>query len=276
MDKALKHRINTGKVAVQNQIAFFRKQFGQATSRWKEDDTRVTFVDFAISEKIFAELRSVFPDDIFCSEEANPSDEVLSLERGYSWILDPVDGTNNYALGLPSCAVSLALLFKGNPLYGFIYDHGRDTLIHGGPRIGIWDGSRRVKPENVPLHPQTIFGTQFPHSESIYDALKPLLTRYRVRCLGSATLAMAYTALGILDGCIDYRVRVWDIAAAYALMRESGRECVFVDWEVFPLNEFHVSQPQTPYFAGTPEFCSSVRERINITAKQNTIPAVRG
>ena len=57
LDTKLRHRINAGRVAVRNQIAFFGRQFGEVTSEWKEDDTRVTFADFAISEKLFAELR---------------------------------------------------------------------------------------------------------------------------------------------------------------------------------------------------------------------------
>lgn len=267
MRKSLKHRINAGKVAVEAQVSFFRKQFGQVASAWKEDDTRVTFVDFAISEKIFADLRAHFPDDTYCSEEANPADEVLSVENGYSWVLDPVDGTNNYALGLPSCAISLALLDQGEPIYGFIYDHGRDRLIHGGPGQGLWDGRQRIRPVDTPLHPQTLIGTQFPHSEQIYHALQPLLTRYRVRSLGSAALALAYTALGILDGSVDYRVRVWDIAAGYALMGAAERQCHFLHEPLFPLHTFHVDHPATPYFAGTRAFCEAMREQLALAAQ---------
>ena len=57
IDHKVRHRINAGRVAIQNQIAFFTRQFGEVISEWKEDDTRVTFADFAISEKVFAELR---------------------------------------------------------------------------------------------------------------------------------------------------------------------------------------------------------------------------
>ena len=100
----MRHRINAAREAVRDQIAFFGRQFGQVVSEWKEDDTRVTFADFAISEKLFAELRRDFPQDDYCSEEASPLDEVSELSARYAWVIDPIDGTNNYALGFPVCA----------------------------------------------------------------------------------------------------------------------------------------------------------------------------
>ena len=75
LEDQMRHRINAGRVAVRDQVPFFGRQFGDVSSEWKEDDTRVTFADFAISEKIFAELRQNFPQDDYCSEEASPLDE---------------------------------------------------------------------------------------------------------------------------------------------------------------------------------------------------------
>ena len=108
MHPDLKHRVNAARVAVLDQVEFFTRYFGEVNSEWKPDDTRVTFADFAISERIIAELRSSFPEDDFCSEESNPQDECITLSGKYAWILDPIDGTNNYALGIPMCAISLA------------------------------------------------------------------------------------------------------------------------------------------------------------------------
>ena len=130
-DSGLRHRINAGRVAVRDQIAFFGRQFGQVASEWKEDDTRVTFADFAISEKLFAALRRDFAGDDFCSEESSPLDEELVLDADFGWMVDPVDGTNNYALGFPICAISLALLHRGTPVYGF-YDHSTGFLYEVG------------------------------------------------------------------------------------------------------------------------------------------------
>lgn len=261
MDKTLRHRVNAARVAVKSQISFFARQFGEVPSEWKEDETRVTFADFAISERIIAELRNMFPEDDYCSEESNPLDDSMPLEARYAWVLDPIDGTNNYAIGIPFCGISLALLKQGEPVYGIIHDFARNRLIQGGPGHGLFDGSRRIQPlKDRPFPPRTgIVGMHFPLPQASYDRLGPLLTAYRVRSLGSGALNLAYTALGFLDGSADFRVKVWDIAAAYALVRAAGLEFHPLSEPVFPLKTFHQKAPSTPYAAGTRAFCEAFR-----------------
>ncbi len=257
MDTAIRHRVNAARVAVQNQIDLFREQFGQVTSEWKEDHTRVTFVDFAISEHVFAELRRFFPRDDYCSEEANPADEIQTVGSKYTWVIDPIDGTNNYALGIPFCAISLALLKNGHPVYGFVYDFAGARLIEGGAGFGLQINKRKFSGTARPFRPREgVIGLHFPLPEDRYRALEPLLTTYRVRSFGSGTMNLAYTALGLLDGCIDFRIKVWDIAAATAFVAAAGRSIRFLEDRPFPLREFHVNLPFTPYFAGSDEFCT--------------------
>lgn len=256
MDTALRHRVNAGRVAILDQVNFFREQFGSVETRWKPDDTRVTFADFAISEHIFAELRRSFARDDFCSEESNPADEVLTLESKYGWVLDPIDGTNNYALGLPFCAISLALLKEGVPIYGFVYDYARDALIEGGVGEPLLVGKRRIAPRSETFEPKTaVLGLHFPVPAAQFETFAPVMRTFRLRSLGSGTLNLAYTALGVLDGCIDFKVKVWDIAACVALLAASSREITYLEASPFPLESFHVNAPLIPYYAGSPEFC---------------------
>lgn len=258
-DKAQIHRINAGKQVVTRQMEFFQSQFGQVASSWKPDDTRVTFADFAISERIFAALREDFPKDQFCSEEANPADERMDTARGYSWVLDPIDGTNNFALGMPICAISLALLRDGEPIYGFIYDYCGKRLLHGGAGAGVWDGHRRLKPQHRPFEARSsVVAMHFPLEPGQSAALQPLLTTYRIRSMGSGTMNLAWVALGILDGAVDFKVKVWDIAAAYALLQGAESEIHFLGGHPFPMHTFHVEAPYLQYCAGSPEFCREV------------------
>lgn len=251
---ATRHRINAGRVAVQQQVDFFRRQFGVIASDWKADDTRVTFADFAISEKLFAELRGSFPQDDYCSEESSPEDELMALEAEFCWVLDPIDGTNNYFFGLPMCAISLALLRHGEPIYGFVYDLARDKLIEGGPDFGVLDGSARAAVKDAPLDRHSILALHFPLQPSEADALRPWLETYRIRTLGSSTLALAYAALGKVDGCLDTRVKVWDIAAAYALILGAGGDFYWFDEPAFPMKDFKVDQPKLRFAAGSKAF----------------------
>ena len=77
LDHQIRHRINAGRVAVRDQLGFFWRQFGEVSSEWNEDDTRVTFADFALSEQLFAKLRRDFTEDVYCSGEASPLAEAL-------------------------------------------------------------------------------------------------------------------------------------------------------------------------------------------------------
>ncbi len=262
-DVQLRHRINAGRVAVQGQAAFFGRQFGQVASEWKEDDTRVTFADFAISENLFAALRRDFAEDDYCSEEASPLDEVLSLGAGFAWVIDPIDGTNNYALGFPICAISVALLHDGVPVYGFIYDYSTESLLEGGLGFGVQRNQKKVNRDRLAADAQTMLGLHFPMDVELLDQLKPLLAKYRVRCLGSGALTAAYVATGYLTGVVDFRVKVWDIAAAYALCAGAGVDFEFIAESPFPLRRFHPQMDFCPYLAGTEAFCLELKAQLN-------------
>lgn len=258
LDAQMRHRINAGRVAVRNQVAFFGRQFGEVSSEWKEDDTRVTFADFAISEKIFAELRQDFPEDDYCSEEASPLDETLDLEARFAWVVDPIDGTNNYALGCSFCAISLALLLDGVPLYGFIYDHSTEDLLEGGAGYGLLRNQKKIDRDATVADAQTMLGLHFPMMPEQLEKLSPLLAKYRVRCIGSGALTAAYVATGYLTGVIDHRVKVWDIAAAYALCQAAGLEWRFTGDSPFPLRRFHPQMDFSPYYAGAEFFIAEM------------------
>ncbi|MEM1222543.1 MAG: inositol monophosphatase [Verrucomicrobiota bacterium] len=254
-DSVLRHRINAGRVAVKSQIAFFKRQFGEVASEWKADDTRVTFADFAISENVFVALRRDFPEDDYCSEESNPMDEIQSLEADFAWVIDPIDGTNNYALGFPVCAISLALLYRGEPVYGFIYDHTTQNIYEGGPEYGLLCNQKKLDRSRNAADAQTMIGLHFPMSAEQLAPLADLLGKYRVRCLGSGALTAVYVATGYLTGAVDYKVKVWDIAAAYAICLGADIKFEFLgETSPFPLRQFHPQAGFCPYAAGTAGF----------------------
>ena len=260
LDAQLRHRINAGRVAVRDQVAFFGRQFGEVSSEWKEDDTRVTFADFAISEKLFAELRRDFPEDDFCSEESSPLDETMQIEARFAWVIDPIDGTNNYALGCSFCAISLALLLDGEPVYGFIYDHSTEDLIEGGANFGLLRNQKKIDRDAMVADAQTMIGLHFPMSPEQLQPLGGLLSKYRVRCIGSGALTAAYVATGYLTGVIDYKVKVWDIAAAYALCKAVGLHWQFIEVSPFPLKSFHPQMDFSPYYAGAESFIEEMTD----------------
>jgi len=244
--------------AVARQQAFFETHFGRVESQWKADHTRVTLADVTISQEIFAELAKVFAADDFCSEETSLDVAERALAAEYAWVLDPVDGTNNYALGFPNCCISLALLRKGMPVFGVIYDFSRRSLLFGGAATGLFCDGQIRQGKNEPMKPQSLMGIQFPLRPDLVKKLTPFLSVYRLRSIGSTALNLTHTAAGLLDGAFG-RAHVWDFAAGLALIQAGGGEVYFHERNEFPLKTFHPKAPCAVYYGGSPQFCKAVR-----------------
>jgi len=256
----LQLRVEAAKRAVTAQTELLHREFGRAESRWKSDGTRVTAVDIAISENIFRELRRQFPIDQYFSEELADTDGPIAVTSRYSWVLDPIDGTNNFALGIPHCAISLGLIQEGEPVYGVVYDFSRRTLMHGGPGFGMHDGDRRAQVTTAIPHRESLVGLHSPSDKSLLPLANSVLANFKIRGLGSATLHLAYVAAGLLDGCVDYNVKIWDLAAAIPLCRAGGGVVEFLNGEQFPMRTFDLKMKRIIYVAGSPAMCARLKE----------------
>jgi myo-inositol-1(or 4)-monophosphatase len=253
-------RIEAARHAVLAQTDLLHREFGRAETRWKSDGTRVTAVDVAISENIFRELGAQFPADQYFSEELAETDAPIPVTAHFSWVLDPIDGTNNFALGIPHCAISLALCERGEPIYGVVYDLSRRVLMHGGPGFGVRDGEREVRVGTAPFTKETLVGFHSPFDKALLPMASGVLSQFKIRGLGTATLHLAYVAAGILDGCVDFNVKIWDLAAAIPLVRAAGGEVHFLNGEQLPMKIFDLKMKKIVYVAGSPAMCARLRE----------------
>jgi myo-inositol-1(or 4)-monophosphatase len=258
-------RIEAGKAAVHSQTELLHREFGRAKSNWKSDGTRVTPVDVAISENIFKLLKVRFPDDQFFSEELADTTEPIPVTARFSWVLDPIDGTNNYATGIAYCAISLALLENGVPVYGIIYDLSRRVLMHGGPGLGAWDGDRVAAVKADAPNGQSLIGFHSPYDKSHARDASTIVENFKIRGLGSSTLHLAYVAAGILDATIDHNVKIWDIAAGVPLCWAAGGDVQFINGDQFPLKLFDLKMKRIQYVAGSAQMCQHVRKLLNLT-----------
>jgi myo-inositol-1(or 4)-monophosphatase len=252
-------RIDAGKSAVLAQTELMHRDFGQVKSLWKYDGSRVTASDLAISENIFKELGAQFPADHFFSEELAETDVPAPLTGRFAWVLDPIDGTNNYATGIPYCAISLALLENGVPVYGIVYDMARRVLIHGGPGFGLWDGEREACVKTAPPDAQSMLGFHSPFDKAFSHHATALVENFKLRGLGSSTLHLAYVAVGLLDATVDHNVRIWDIAAAVPLVWAGGGEVQFLNGEQFPMKVFNLKMARIQFVAGNVAACAVLR-----------------
>ncbi len=249
-------RLEAAKRAVLAQTELLHREFGRVKSEWKADGTRVTAVDLAISENIFRELRAQFPDDQFFSEELADPGAPVPVTARFVWVLDPVDGTNNYALGIPHCAISLGLVRDGLPAAGVVYDLARRVLLHGGPGLGAWEGGRALRVNDTPATPETLIGFHSPGDKKLLPLADAVLGQFKIRGLGTATLHLAYVAAGLLDGCVDFNVKIWDLAAAIPLVLAAGGEVRFLNGGQFPMRQFDLKMKRIVYCAGSPAMCA--------------------
>lgn len=250
----LSRRAEAARQAVLSQVAFLHREFGRVESQWKIDGSRVTAADLAISRAIFQELSAQFPEDQCFSEESGQT-EAIAVTSRFAWVLDPIDGTNNFALGLPYCAISLGLMERGLPAYGCVYDLSRRVLMHGGPEFGMHDGDRTTRVIDAARTRESIVGFHSPLDKQLVAQADRVLAQYKIRALGSATLHLAYVAAGLLEGCVDYNVKIWDLAAAAAMCLAAGGEVRFLNGPQLPMTRFDLDMRRIVYVAGSRQTC---------------------
>jgi len=262
MTRELKVRIRAAQRLVRAQAARLHRGFRRSPVRRKHDGTRVTAADLAISAQVTRALRARFPADQVFSEEAGTPGRPVAATARFAWVLDPIDGTNNYAVGIPFCAISLALLEDGRPAYGVVYDLARRALVHGGPGAGAHDGLRPARAKRGTPGAEALIGMHSPVDRHLLPKLAPVIRQFKIRGLGSSTLHLVYTGIGLLDGVVDTNVRIWDIAAADAIARGGGAEIHYLRHNPFPLRHFDLAAPRIHYVAGSRAVCRSLRSIV--------------
>jgi myo-inositol-1(or 4)-monophosphatase len=257
----LSSRVFAAKKAVDSQLRFLHEQLGRAEYALKADGSRVTTADVSISTRIFDILQKDFPEDDFCSEESETKQ--IALEAEFAWVLDPIDGTHNFSLGIPLCAISLALLENGIPVYGCIYDVMGQKILQGGPNMGVFYGEEIVfLPENK-FDENSIVLFHKPFSERDFSLLRSILKhKTDVRCLGTAVLSFLRVAMGQAQGHIDFSLKIWDIAAAYPILKALNLSFVFLSDSPFPLKVFNIDHPDLALYTGNAAFCSYIESLV--------------
>ena len=111
---------------------------------------------------------------------------------------------------------------------------------------------------------ETLVGFHSPFDKSLMPMAEAVLTQFKIRGLGSATLHLAYVAAGILDGCVDYNVKIWDLAAAIPLCRAAGGDVRFLNGEQLPMRQFDLAMKRIVYVAGSPAMCDTLKGLMTV------------
>jgi myo-inositol-1(or 4)-monophosphatase len=186
---------------------------------WKTLGERVTDADVALQSWILQEVATLFPEDGVIAEEAG---RACGTDREFVWIVDPLDGTNNYALGIPCFAVSVGIFRRGLPYAGAIHDPNTGLTCQALHGHGAFAHDRRLWLKAEPLRSSSNVSIGVPVDPDLEPVVARWLRRYKIRGFGSVALHLAYAALGAIDLVLDHRARLWDIAAGAVVLLEAG------------------------------------------------------
>jgi myo-inositol-1(or 4)-monophosphatase len=184
----------------------------------------VTEMDERAEELIVGRLGQAFPNDTILAEERGAA----SGRSGRRWIVDPLDGTTNYAHGVPIFCVSVALEVAGHITLGVAYDPSLDELYVAERGQGATLNDRRLAVSSTATLDESLLTTGFPYNiRETRDTNLREYAAFALRCrgvrrLGAAVLDLAWVAAGRLDGFWEIGLRSWDIAAGALLIREAG------------------------------------------------------
>jgi len=184
----------------------------------------VTEIDKKSEEKIIEVIRADFPHHNILSEEAGS----LFQESEYKWIIDPIDGTVNYAHSIPLTCVSIALEKNGEVIMGVVFNPMSNEFFFSEKSKGSYLNDEKISVSLNDNIKKALLVTGFPYDSSSYipDPVavfkKFVMIDVPIRRLGSAALDLCWTACGRFDGFWEYNLNSWDVAAGFLILLEAG------------------------------------------------------
>ncbi len=185
----------------------------------------ITDIDLESEEKIISIIKQNFPEHKILSEETEKSE----IGEGYIWIIDPLDGTNNYTHTFPVFSISIALYKNNEPVLGVIFDPLRNELFHAEKGKGSFLNNKSIKVTEVSNVKDSLIATGFYYDrgEIMRKTLEHMekfleMGALDIRRTGSAALDLCYVACGRLDAYWEQKLGKWDFAAGALIVMEAG------------------------------------------------------
>jgi myo-inositol-1(or 4)-monophosphatase len=184
----------------------------------------VTEMDLRSEKLIVSRLRQSFPDFSFLTEESKAIDN----DSDFRWIIDPLDGTTNYAHGFPVWCVSIALEYREQIVAGVVYDPNQDEIFTATLNEPARLNGKRIQVSDRDDLSESLLATGFPYDiRTSRDNNLDYFTRFATRCqairrAGSAALDLCYLAAGRFDGFWELKLHPWDTAAGTLIAVQAG------------------------------------------------------
>ncbi len=184
----------------------------------------VTEADHASERAIFKVIKSAFPDHYILSEEAGK----IVQDSSYKWIIDPIDGTINFAHGIPLNCVSIAVEHNGEIILGAVYNPHMNELFLAEKKKGARLNDKVIQVSTETEVTKACLVTGFPYTyldmpNGPLEVFERLIRKgVPVRRLGSAAIDLCWVAAGRFDGFYEHKLEAWDSAAGYLIVEEAG------------------------------------------------------
>jgi myo-inositol-1(or 4)-monophosphatase len=224
-------------------------------------DEAVTEADRASQRHIVAGLRKRFPKDGIVGEESETGQSItaeIPNPRGRVWVIDPIDGTNNFVAGLGNFGVCIGLLEAGEPILGVVYDVTRDLMYSAAKGEGAWLGTKRLHVAPNPLTDSSMIML----TSNLINKQGKLpawvgrwlaQSNWKVRILGSAALEAVQVAAGIAHASVTIHGKLWDVAAPAAIVLEAGGVLsTFEGRPIFPFELRNYTGAKVPFISAAP------------------------
>ncbi|MEK7146017.1 MAG: inositol monophosphatase family protein [Patescibacteria group bacterium] len=218
-----------------------QKKSFQISSKGSSSSNLVTDVDKACEDLIISTIKKHFPDHSILSEEAGE----ITGSGDYKWIIDPIDGTTNFAHGLPFFAISIGIAYQGKPIIGVVEIPALGESFWAQEGRGAHLGNKKIQVSATDRLDKGLMATGFPYERGgdRYNMNMKLFDHFYksghgVRRLGVASIDLCYTAAGRFDAYWEYGLKPWDIAAGKIILEEAGGTVTNMDGsKLNPKNE---------------------------------------
>ncbi|MGC4030519.1 MAG: inositol monophosphatase [Tepidisphaeraceae bacterium] len=256
--------------------AVVRRYYGQVDRLTKTHATTteeaVTEGDRATQRHIVAALRDRYPDDGLIGEESDSGDAITfecKNPMGRNWVIDPIDGTNNYVNGVGIFAVCIGLMDQGRPVLGVVYDVSRDLAYFAAEGQGAWLGNQKIAALDTPLSDRTVIMLTSNLLDKngncpAYATRWLAQTNWKIRMFGSAALEAVHVAAGVAHGAITVNGKLWDCVAPAAIVLEAGGLITdLTGGPVFPFDLKNYNGAKVPYLAAGKAAQQTLLSEIN-------------
>lgn len=214
------------------------KSVSLSADQVRSKDRRLDFVtsyDVEVQNFLERRFQENWPDLPFLGEEQKDHE---FKEDGF--IVDPIDGTSNFILGIPHYCISVAVMKAGKIVQGVVYNPALDDMFWAELGRGAYQNGRCIRNPDLPFE-ETVFGVgSSPYNDSLREPtlnmLGEIMTRTDIRCHGSAALDLCYVANGQQGGYFEYEINPWDIAAGLLIAREAAAVVSTMDGREPPLD----------------------------------------